>query len=137
MVLPLGVPHAPGRTIGFYPGLASWDLSRTSGNVQDIAGLAKSGDPTPKAINQPLSFFEGNTQMACTRGKITLVEVVGLDPSAHQGAEELFQQLGLVVYTPEKYTLREDGDPSPDEGPQGGERGGTEFSVGIDVDDHP
>ncbi len=64
------------------------------------------------------------------------MQVVGLDPGAHEGAEQRVERRRIVVEAAQQHALGEDGDARIDQPADGADRLRHEFGGVIDVDDH-
>lgn len=75
--------------------------------------------------------------MARTAGEVTVMQVVGFDARADQGAEQLLQRVGAVVHALQKHGLRQEGDAGAGQAPEGGKGDGGQFlrMVGVDYDE--
>src|SRR6478736_9580429 len=98
------------------------DLAVATGNVDDVIGLAQSGDPSPQRAHQFLPVPERGTQVRRAGREVAVVQIIGFYAAFDERPHQRFQRRGIVIDAPQQHRLADHGNAGIDDDGAGGAR---------------
>jgi len=110
MIVSVEVGDGVTAIAGFFGRIsADHGLAVTAGDVENIGRLAKTGDMPAQGGNDSLPLFDRQPEMACARGKIGMVQIIGLDTVFDEAAHQVGQNRRIIVDALQKNGLADHG----------------------------